>query len=216
MEFIAIVDAKARAPTGCAAVGVYENGDLGASARHIDKQLEGLITRVQGSGDFAAKLGDALMLPQPSGATVSRLLLIGLGSRAAFGRKQYRKAMLSCAQALAKTGASDAAVYLAMEPVPELDIQYRARIVAEVFLSQSYKIPDLKTSPRPKARRLATVNVAVADARAETNQQQSRSSRPGRQGQHQRIAQLGGEITAAQQAADQALRLLVELAGSHA
>jgi len=166
MEFIAIVDAKARAPTGCAAVGVYENGDLGASARHIDKQLEGLITRVQGSGDFAAKLGDALMLPQPSGATVSRLLLIGLGSRAAFGRKQYRKAMLSCAQALAKTGASDAAVYLAMEPVPDLDIQYRARIVAEVFLSQSYKIPDLKTSPKPKARRLATVNVVAADARA--------------------------------------------------
>jgi leucyl aminopeptidase len=166
MEFIAIVDAKARAPTGCAAVGVYENGDLGASARHIDKQLEGLITRVQGSGDFAAKLGDALMLPQPSGAAISRLLLIGLGSRAAFGRKQYRKAMLSCAQALAKTGASDAAVYLAMEPVPELDIQYRARIVAEVFLSQSYKIPDLKTSPKPKARRLATVNVVAADARA--------------------------------------------------
>jgi leucyl aminopeptidase len=74
--------------------------------------------------------------------------------------------MLSCAQALAKTGASDAAVYLAMEPVPDLDIQYRARIVAEVFLSQSYKIPDLKTSPKPKARRLATVNVVAADARA--------------------------------------------------
>src|SRR5258708_11254908 len=53
-----------------------------------------------------------------------------------------------------------------MEPVPELDIQYRARIVAEVFLSQAYKIPDLKTSPKPKARRMATVNVAVADARA--------------------------------------------------
>ena len=166
MEFTAIVDAKARAPTGCAAVGVYENGDLGAAARQIDKQLEGLITRVHGSGDFAAKLGDTLMLPQPVGSAASRLLLIGLGSRAAFGRKQYRKAVLSCAQALAKTGASEAAIYLAMEPVPELDVQYRARIVAEVFLSQSYKIPDLKTSPKPKARRLATVNVAAADARA--------------------------------------------------
>jgi leucyl aminopeptidase len=166
MEFTAIVDAKARATTGCAAVGIYENGDLGTAARQIDKQLQGLIARVHGSGDFAAKLGDTLMLPQPPRSTASRLLLIGLGSRAAFGRKQYRKAMLSCAQALAKTGASDAAVYLAMEPVPELDIQYRARIVAEVFSSQSYKIPDLKTSPKPKARPLATVNVAAADARA--------------------------------------------------
>jgi leucyl aminopeptidase len=53
-----------------------------------------------------------------------------------------------------------------MEPVSELDMQYRARIVSEVFSSQAYKIPDLKTSPKPKARRLAAVNVATADARA--------------------------------------------------
>src|ERR1700683_2769544 len=166
MEFMAIVDPKARAPSGCAAVGIYENGDLGVAARQFDKQLEGLITRLLGSGDFAAKLGDTLMLPLPSGSAASRLLLVGLGTRAAFGRKQYRKAILSSAQALAKTGASDAAVYLAMEPVPELDIQYRARIVAEVFSSHAYKIPDLKTAPKPKARRLSVVNVATADARA--------------------------------------------------
>ncbi len=98
MEFMAIVDAKARAPSGCAAVGIYENGDLGVAARQVDKQLEGLITRLLGSGDFAAKLGDTLMLPLPAGSAASRLLLIGLGTRAAFGRKQYRKAMLcSCA-----------------------------------------------------------------------------------------------------------------------
>ncbi len=166
MEFMAIVDAKARAPSGCAAVGIYENGDLGVAARQVDKQLEGLITRLLGGGDFAAKLGDTLMLPLPSGSAASRLLLVGLGARAAFARKQYRKAMLSTAQALAKTGANDAAVYLALEPVPELDIQYRARIAAEVFSSAAYKVPDLKTSPKPKARRLSSVKVATADARS--------------------------------------------------
>jgi leucyl aminopeptidase len=93
-------------------------------------------------------------------------LLIGLGPRAGFARKQYRKALQSAAQALSKTGAGDAVVYLAMEPVPELDMQYRARIVAEVFSSHAYKVPDLKTSPKPKARPLATINVATADARA--------------------------------------------------
>ena len=56
---------KRARPSGCAAVGIYENGDLGVAARQIDKQLEGLITRLQGSGDFAAKLGDTLMLPLP-------------------------------------------------------------------------------------------------------------------------------------------------------
>src|ERR1700733_4069384 len=166
MEFMAIVDAKARAPSGCAAIGIYENGDLGIAARHLDKQFAGVITSLHGSGDFAAKIGDSLMLPLPPGSMAARMLLVGLGSRATFGRKQYRKAVLCCAQGLAKTGAGDSIVYLAMESVPELDVQYRARVIAEVFSSQAYKIPDLKTSPKPKPRRLTKVQIATADARA--------------------------------------------------
>ena len=165
MEFKAIVDAKARHPAGCVVVGVYENGDLGVAARQIDKQLDGMIAKLHASGDFAAKLGDTLMLPLASGSAASRLLIVGLGSRSAFTRKQYRKASQVSAQALAKTGASDALVYLGLEHVAELDMQYRARIIAEVFCSQAYKIPDLKTNAKPKPKPLATVNVAAADAR---------------------------------------------------
>jgi len=165
MEFMAIVDPKARGASGCALVGVYENADLGVAARQIDKQLDGIIAKLHGSGDLPAKLGDTLMVPLAGGSAASRLLLVGLGARATFARKQYRKAVLAGAQALAKTGAADATVYLALEPVPELDMQYRARIVAEVFSSQTYKVPDLKTAPKPKARPLTTVKVAAADAR---------------------------------------------------
>jgi leucyl aminopeptidase len=165
MEFMAIVDAKARAASGCAVVGIYENGDLGIAARQIDKQLDGMIAKLQASGDFAAKLGDSVMLPLPAASSVARLLLIGLGSRASFGRKQYRKALLASAQALAKTGAGDAIVYLALESVAELDMQYRARSVAEVFCAHAYKIPDLKTAPKPKLKRVETLHVATADAR---------------------------------------------------
>jgi leucyl aminopeptidase len=165
MEFKAIVDAKARIAAACAVVGVYENGDLGLAARQMDKQLHGLIAKLHASGDLAAKLGDSLMLPLPVGAAASRLLLIGLGTRAGFGRKQYRKAVQASAQALTKTGASDALMYLALEPVPDVDMQYRARIIAEIFSSQAYKVPDLKTAPKPKPKRLATVTVAAGDAR---------------------------------------------------
>src|SRR3974390_2490471 len=165
MEFMAIVDPKARGASGCALVGVYENADLGVAARQIDKQLDGIIAKLHGAGDLPAKLGDTLMLPIAGGSAASRLMLVGLGARATFTRKQYRKAALAGAQALAKTGAADATVYLALEPVPELDMQFRARIIAEVFSSQTYKIPDLKTAPKPKARPLTTVKVAAADAR---------------------------------------------------
>ena len=166
MEFKAIIDAKARHEAGCAVVGVYEDGDLGIAARRIDAQLNGTIGKLRGDGDFSAKLGEALLLPAPAGAAAARVLLIGLGNRSGYGRKQYRKVLQSTVQSLAKTGASDAVVYLALEQVGDLDVQYRARIVAEVFCAQLYKIPDLKTGARPKTPRLSSVGVAVADARA--------------------------------------------------
>jgi leucyl aminopeptidase len=166
MEFKAIIDAKARNDAGCAVVGIYEDGDLGTAARKIDSQLNGLIGKLHGDGDFSGKLGDVLLLPTPEGTTATRVLLVGLGSRSGFGRKQYRKALQATVQSLGKTGARDAVVYLALEEAADLDVQYRARIVAEVFCAQLYKVPDLKTSVKPKASRLSSVSVAVLDARA--------------------------------------------------
>jgi leucyl aminopeptidase len=166
MEFNAIIDAKARHAADCAVVGVYEDGDLGIAAGHLDGQMSGLIGRLHKNGDFAGKLGDVLLLPAPAGAAAGRVLLIGLGSRAAFGRKQYRKALQSTVQALGKTGAGDAVIYLALEKVADLDVQYRARGVAEIFCAQTYKIPDLKTATKPKKPLLSSVSVAVSDARA--------------------------------------------------
>jgi leucyl aminopeptidase len=166
MEFKAIVDGKVRESAGCAVIGVYENGELGAAARRIDAQLDGLIAKLHRAGDFAGKLGDLLLLPAPAGAAAARVLLIGLGARATFTRKHYRKALQNAAQALSKTGARDAVIYLTLEEIPELDSNYRARMVAEVFCTHAYKIPDLKTAAKPKPRPLSTVSVAMADARA--------------------------------------------------
>jgi len=166
MQFKAIVDAKARTATGCAVVGVYENGELSAAARHIDTQIGGIISRLHAGGDFGAKLGDTLLLPHPAGAAAARVLLVGFGPRASFARKPYRKALQASAQALAKTGAGDAAVYLALEDVPTMDSHQRARAVAEVFCAQTYRIPDLKTGPKPKPARLVEVSVATDHARS--------------------------------------------------
>jgi leucyl aminopeptidase len=166
MEFKAIVDVKVREAADCAVVGVYEQGDLGTAARHIDAQTEGVIGKLHASGDFAAKVGDALLLPLPAGATAARVLLIGLGPRATFGRKQYRKALQATAQALGKTGAAGAIIYLALEEVPDVDMSYRARMVAEIFCIHAYKIPDLKTGTKPKASKLTRISVAADGARA--------------------------------------------------
>ena len=166
MEFKAIVDSKARNACGCAVVGVHENGELGGAARLIDAQTGGLIGRLIAGGDFAGKLGDTLLLPHPAGTAAARVLLTGLGPRAGFGRKQYRKALLSSAQAILKTGAGDATVYLAWHDVPGMDSHFRARAVAETFSAATYRIPDLKSGAKPKPSRLAAVNVAADAARS--------------------------------------------------
>jgi leucyl aminopeptidase len=166
MEFKAIVDVKVRDTTECAVVGVYEQGDLGVAARQIDSQTGGPIGKLHKRGDFPGKIGDILLLHALQGAASARVLLIGLGSRSGFGRKQYRKALQSAAQGLGKTGAAEAIVYLTLEAVPDLDVAYRARMVAEVFCVHAYKIPDLKTAAKPKSSPLASVSVAAETARA--------------------------------------------------
>jgi leucyl aminopeptidase len=167
MEFRAIVDAKARFACGCAIVGVHENGELGGADRLIDAQIGGIVGRLIANGDFAGKLGDTLLLPHPAGAAAERVLLTGLGPHAGFGRKQYRKAVQSGAQAVLKTGARDATVYLALHDVPGMDGHFRARAVAEIFSAALYRVPDLKSGAKPKPAKLATLNVAAENARAQ-------------------------------------------------
>jgi leucyl aminopeptidase len=45
-------------------------------------------------------------------------------------------------------------------------MKYRARFVAEIFSGQIYKIPDLKSGPKPKPIKLQSVSVAADSARA--------------------------------------------------
>ena len=166
MEFNAIIDPKARNASGCALLGVYENHELGLASGHVDAQTNGLISKLSAAGDFPGKLADTLMLPAPAGAAAARVILVGLGPRKSFGRVAYRKAMTAAAHAVGRTGATDAVIYLALENLADLDLEYRARVAAEVFCAQTYKIPDLKTGTKPKTPALVRLGVAVANASA--------------------------------------------------
>ena len=166
MQFNSVVDPKVRGKTACAVVGIYESADLGTAARQLDSQVQGAISRLCAAGDFAAKLGDTLLLVGVAGSPAERILLVGLGARTAFRRKQYRKAVQAAAASLAKTGATDATVHLSQESLPDLDVQTRSRIVAELFCAQAYRIPDLKTPPKPKPSRLTKVQTVLTDARS--------------------------------------------------
>jgi leucyl aminopeptidase len=167
MEFFVTSTAPSRQRTECAIVGVYDKGVMTQAATEIDERIGGRIARLIKKGDLRGKTGDVMILSDLSGGPCERVIVLGLGSKSGFMRKQYRRALNSALTALGKTGARDAVNYLSLESVADADSYALARTAAEVAGNSAYRIPDHKTSGK---RAKSTLNrFGVAAARADRN-----------------------------------------------
>jgi leucyl aminopeptidase len=163
MQFKATRSSASSQRTACAVIGIYEKGELSAAANALDQKSGGLIRRVIKRGDFTGKAGTVLPIAEVPGTPVERALLVGLGSRAKFSRKTYRRAVAGAVDWLAKSGARDAIFYLSQERIPDVDAYYAARFAAESVATTLYRIPDLKSGKKPPQPKLARVGIAVGD-----------------------------------------------------
>jgi leucyl aminopeptidase len=162
MRFYAVSGSAARQRTDCAIVGLYESGLLSAAAAQIDAALGGRIARVVKRRDARGKLGECTLLDADH-APCERVLLVGLGKKEGYGRKQYKKAMLAAAGAVAKTGARDAVSYLSAEPVLATDAYYRGRLAAESVGSALYRVPAIRSTRPAAAAALKSFGIAVPE-----------------------------------------------------
>ena len=154
MRFYAVSGSAARQRTDCAIVGVYESGTLSTAAAQLDSVIGGRLSRLVKRGDLRGKTGESALLDIERGPC-QRVLAVGLGRKESFGRKQYKKALLAAAAAVAKTGARDALSHLSQEPVAETDAYYRGRLAAESVGHALYRVPALRSSralPEPSLR----------------------------------------------------------------
>jgi len=163
MQFHATRSSAASQRTACAVVGVYEKGELSGAADELDRKCGGLLRRVVKRGDFDGKSGAVLPIAELPGAPAERALLVGLGKRADFGRKSYRKAVAAAAEWLARAGARDAVLFVSQEKITDVDAYYAARYAVESVQSALYRIPDLKSGKKPPLPRLARLGIAVVD-----------------------------------------------------
>jgi leucyl aminopeptidase len=161
MEFFVTSAMPSRQRTDCAIVGVFEKGSLSAAAEELDAKLGGRITKLVKRGDLRGKSGDSLLLADVPGAACERVLLVGLGARASFGRKQYRKAIAGALTTIAKTGARDAVNYLSLETVKDADAYTLARTAGEAVGNSQYRIPDHKTANKRSKSALTRFGIAV-------------------------------------------------------
>jgi leucyl aminopeptidase len=155
----------------CLVIGVFERGELGAEATAADRALRGRVRALVAKGDFLGRAGESLLLPEVPGLRSNRLLLVGLGPKAQYNRRAWRRGMSQAIGALARTRVASAAIALERPPVRELDDYYFGRVSAEITGSGLYRINDLKTSRASPPPRLARVVIgpvsasAVADVR---------------------------------------------------
>ena len=162
MRFYAVTGSAARHRTECAIVGLYESGTLSAAAAQVDTALGGRIARLVKRRDARGKLGECTLLDVDHGPC-ARVLLVGLGKKESFGRKQYKKSLLAAAAAVARTGANDAVSFISTEPVDATDSYYRGRLAAESVGSALYRVPAIRSSRQPAAPALKQFGVALAD-----------------------------------------------------
>ena len=163
MEFFVGTASPSRQRTECAIVGVYDKGVLSAAAEELDGRIGGRIAKMIKRGDLRGKTGDAVLLADLSGAPCERVIVLGLGSRSAFKRKQYRKALASALAMLARTGASDAISYLGLDEIADADVYTQARLTVEAVAGAQYRIPDHKTSNKRPKPTLTRFGIAVAN-----------------------------------------------------
>ncbi len=163
MEFFVSTASPSRQRTECAIVGVYDKGVLSAAAEEIDAKIGGRIAKLVKRGDLRGKTGDAVLLTDVTGAPCERIIVLGLGTKGAFKRKQYRKALASALAILARTGAKDAVSYLGLDEIADADSYQQARIAVEAVTASQYRIPDHKTSNKKPKPSLVQFGVAVAE-----------------------------------------------------
>jgi leucyl aminopeptidase len=147
------------------AVPVFEE-DLGRRPRgavlELDEALDGHLAAAAKAERFEGKPDQALQLHTVGRMKAGRVLLLGLGPRAAAARlgaagfEPLRMAAGLAARAAVKAGATRVAVALP----PELDAAGAARAAVEGTLLGAYRFERYKSDKDPK-RRLAGVVVAV-------------------------------------------------------
>ena len=145
----------------CRVVGVHSGGALKGAARTIDRAADGAIGRTLARGDFAAGVGETLVLHEVAGARAERVLLVGLGAREPMTRERWARIADGAAGALLATGTRHASSDLAaLVADGTLDAAWLAARLARAVAAGAYRFdghPREKPPVVPPLERLTLV-----------------------------------------------------------
>jgi leucyl aminopeptidase len=129
-------------------VGIYEDEKLSPSAQRIDKASEGYLSRLINQGDFAGKIGQALLLFALPGVKAERVLLIGCGKENELEARKLRQSWSNAVKILQECGATDAVACLLEIKIKNDVIAQQARLIAEAAEYASYRYDQTKSKKK--------------------------------------------------------------------
>ena len=152
---------------GVIAVGVTEDRALGATARALDEQSGGALTRALSGGRFRGKQGTSTTIVAPHGLALDAVLLVGLGQPGRIDGRQLRALGGKVVAALNANGAKTGAIALdAVEGAAMAPPAIAAAVAAGARLG-SYSFDKYHTKKKDEDKKtLAQLTVMLAEPAA--------------------------------------------------
>jgi len=166
MRFEAFSRRAAEQRCYCLVIGAFERAELGPEALAVDRAMRGRVRALLARGDFSGRAAETLLISEPVGLKSPRVLLVGLGGKAQYNRRAWRRAVSTAIAALARTRVASAALALERPAARELDDYYFGRAIAELTGASLYRINDMKTARKPRPTALARVLSGPVEAGA--------------------------------------------------
>lgn len=164
MDFSIKTAAPHKLKVGAVVVGVFEDRKLSAAAARLDEASGGALAELVKTGDMKGKKGSSLVAHRLPKVATSRVVLVGLGPQAELGDSAYRAAVQTAYQAVAGTGAQDAALYLLELAVNGRDTAWKALQAAKEILDRDYRFSRFKTQPKTESANLRHIVLGVEDS----------------------------------------------------
>ncbi len=149
MEFSIKGGELSKVKTDCIIVGVFDDKKLGPAAKSLDQAAKGALAAAVASGDITGKPGSTLMLHNVAGVTAKRVLLMGLGPAADYGKAAFAKAIASAFKAFKSTAVTDAV--LPMHPnLYGTDLAWKIECAVITAFDGTYRFTQMKSKPADK------------------------------------------------------------------
>lgn len=164
MDFKASSESSDKLASDCAIVGLFDGKKLAASALELDDACGGTLKACVASGDASSAVGSVLLIPSLGKGPAKRVLLVGLGKRAALTPRLYRRATQAALNALVKSGAKKSTFCLGKD-CGDLLSSYESSRQAVIALGNSlYRFNAFKSAKKPRRYPLRQLTMVAPDS----------------------------------------------------